>query len=168
MAARFPGGALVAFGLSPCGSQHPCPVPWPSDPPRCCVDLQRVTADRSRFPWFPGSACALFPFGVDPGVFRPAAFVQLPARWVRRSWPYIHPRGPRPRARPRFPPGSRLPDVRPVHSPWGFPAPTTLPARGIPVPASLDAPRIIPSRLESDLVAGFHSRAARLRRFSRP
>jgi hypothetical protein len=39
--------------LSSVGLRCPWPVPWPSDPPRCCVDLQRVTADRSRFVGFP-------------------------------------------------------------------------------------------------------------------
>jgi hypothetical protein len=47
--------------------------PCRPDPPRCCVDLQRLTAIPSRLSWFPGSACALCPFGLDPGVFAMAA-----------------------------------------------------------------------------------------------
>jgi hypothetical protein len=54
---------LPAFRAGPCRP----------DPPRCCVDLQRLTAVASRFVRLPGSACALLPFGLDPGVFATAA-----------------------------------------------------------------------------------------------
>jgi hypothetical protein len=47
--------------------------PCRPDPPRCCVDLQRLTAVASRFGWLPDPACALLPFGLDPGVFATAA-----------------------------------------------------------------------------------------------
>jgi hypothetical protein len=72
-AGRFPvwssGGCRALALLLPASLAGPCRP----DPPRCCVDLQRLTAVTSRFPWLPGSACALLPFGLDPGVFATAA-----------------------------------------------------------------------------------------------
>jgi hypothetical protein len=53
-------------------------------------------------------------------------------------------------------------------APVGFPAPPTLPARGIRVPAAPSAPRMTPLRFRFRLAAGFHTRVGRLRRFSRP
>jgi hypothetical protein len=55
--------------------------PCRPDPPRCCVDLQRLTAVASRFVWLSGSACALLPFGLDPGVFATAATGDCSPGW---------------------------------------------------------------------------------------
>jgi hypothetical protein len=50
------------------------------DPPRCCGDLQRLTARRSRSFGFPAPPSPFLPCGLDPGVFRRAAvrLVSLP------------------------------------------------------------------------------------------
>ena len=60
---------MLSGRLLPASLAGPC-LP---DPPRCCVDLQRVTVVSSWFVRLPSSACALFPFGLDPGVFETTA-----------------------------------------------------------------------------------------------
>jgi hypothetical protein len=142
--------------------------PWPPDPPRCCVDLQRITTIASRFVWLPGSACALLPFGLDPGVFAMAACRAI-ARPVCSPLMALRSPSRTSTSSPSVPLARLTTAVRSTRpAPWGFPAPPTLPARGIRVPAGPAAPRMTPLRLGSDLAAGFHARVVRLRRSSRP
>lgn len=144
-------------------------VPFPdrqSDPPRCCVDLQCLTVRRSRSSGFsaPPTSLCLSAWTLACSVVRPS--VQFPERWVTTPglsltledlarFPVRAPALPtmaQPRSRP---------------SPLRFHAPSTLSAQRIRVPA-----RAAPSNKfkvpNPTLVAGFHSRAVRLRRFSRP
>lgn len=121
-------------------------VPCLPDPPRCNVDLQRLTAVTSRLSWLPGSACALLPFGLDPGVFATAAAAVIAHGGLS---PLVALRAPSRTATS----ASSVPSIRCTTTgcpsrpaPWGFSAPPTLPVRGIRVPARPSALRIAPKR----------------------
>jgi len=112
------------------------PSPWRPDPPRCCVDLQRLTAHRSCSFGFAAPPSPLLPCDRGPGVFRWTASrkVSLPINY--RSWPCVHPRGPHPLLGLRFRVRGRPRSLSRIHPPLELPAPSALPARGVhfPVP----------------------------------
>jgi hypothetical protein len=109
---------------------------WPLDPPRCCVDLQRLTTGRSRSCGFPAPPA---PFGLSTWTMafsdqRPS--VGFPSDWI----PLLAFRSPS-RTASSSPERSRRCGVRPprrrsVRPPLGLAAPPTLPARGIHFPAA--------------------------------
>jgi hypothetical protein len=105
---RFPA---LSYSVRGCWAVLSGPFRWPApkypppsrtvpvrpDPPRRCVDLQRLTSRRSRSFGFAAPPPSFLPCGLDPGVFRRnAPPVGFPSGAARRSWSCARPRGPLP------------------------------------------------------------------------
>jgi len=115
--------------------------PGRPDPPQRCVDLQRLTAGCSQSSGFPAPPAPFVPFGVDPGVFHPAAgwAVSCPA-WIPllalRSLSRTSPAASS-ALHVRRATAVRFASAPP---PVGFVASSVLPARGIHFPAPPSVP----------------------------
>ena len=112
------------------------PSPWRPDPPRCCVDLQRLTARRSCSPGFAAPPSPLLSCDRGPGVFRWTASRKVSLPIMYRSWPYVHPRGPRPLLGMRFRGRERPFPLSRIHPPVELFAPSALPVRGVHFPTA--------------------------------